>query len=147
MKLLGGAGWPVVKVTDDIQRVKWLGTSWLDHVALHLYGWLAFTWDSCSVLSEFLWNPHLPQLHLYRSATGYFICYLCSSSMSYGAFPLHGTVRFGTASFWGVFHCVQYLVPGTFFSTTSVEVPSKHFFFFLSPFRCLFRKYRCSSDW
>ncbi len=31
-----------------------------------------------------------------------------------GAFPLHGTrhstVRFGTVHFWGVFHCVQYLV-------------------------------------
>uniref|UniRef100_A0A672LGS0 Zgc:113232 n=1 Tax=Sinocyclocheilus grahami TaxID=75366 RepID=A0A672LGS0_SINGR len=25
-------------------------------------------------------NLHLPQLHLYRSAMGYFICYLCSSS-------------------------------------------------------------------
>ncbi len=32
------------------------------------------------------------------------------------AFPLHGygTVRFGTVHFWGVFHWVQYLVPGTF---------------------------------
>ncbi len=88
--------------------------------------WLAFTWDSCSVHSEFLLNPHLPQLHLYRSATGYFICSLCSSSMSYGAFPLHVTVRFGTVHFWGFFHwVVQYLVPGTFFSTTSVEVQSE----------------------
>ncbi len=34
----------------------------------------------------------------------------------------HGTVQYG----WllGVFHWVQYLVPGTFFSTTSAEVPS-----------------------
>ncbi len=30
------------------------------------------------------------------------------------AFPLHGTVRFGTVHFWGVFHWVLYLVPGTF---------------------------------
>ncbi len=31
-----------------------------------------------------------------------------------GAFPLHGTVRFGTVHFWGGFHWVLYLVPGTF---------------------------------
>ncbi len=37
----------------------------------------------------------------------------------------YGTVRFSTAHFWGGFHWVQYLVPGTFFSTTSVEVPSE----------------------
>ncbi len=30
-------------------------------------------------------------------------------NQTYGAFPLHGTVHF-----WGVFHWVQYLVPGTF---------------------------------
>ncbi len=26
----------------------------------------------------------------------------------------YGTVRFGTVHYWGVFHCVPYLVPGTF---------------------------------
>ncbi len=39
------------------------------------------------------------------------------SSATNGAFPLHGThgtVRFGTVQFWGVFHWVLYLVPGTF---------------------------------
>ncbi len=35
----------------------------------------------------------------------------------------YGTVRFSTVHFWGVLHWVQSLVPGTFFSTTSVEVP------------------------
>ncbi len=34
--------------------------------------------------------------------------------VSNGAFPLHGTARFGTVHFWGVFHWVLYLVPGTF---------------------------------
>ncbi len=33
---------------------------------------------------------------------------------SYGAFPLHGTARYGTVHFWGVFHWVLYLVPDTF---------------------------------
>ncbi len=37
----------------------------------------------------------------------------------------YGTVRFSTAHFWGGFHWVQYLVPSTFFSTTSAEVPSE----------------------
>ncbi len=41
----------------------------------------------------------------------------------YGAFSLHGTARY--SSLLGGFHCVQYLVPGTFFSTTSAEVPSE----------------------
>ncbi len=62
---LDGAGWLVVNIPDDNQRVKRLGTSWLvnaayagnELTALHLHGWLAFTWDSCSALSEFLWNP------------------------------------------------------------------------------------------
>ncbi len=36
------------------------------------------------------------------------------AQVSFGAFPLHGTVRFGTVHFWGVFHWVLYLVPGTF---------------------------------
>ncbi len=36
----------------------------------------------------------------------------------------YGMVRFSTVDFWGVFHWVQYLVPGSFFSTTSAEVPS-----------------------
>ncbi len=31
-----------------------------------------------------------------------------------GAFPLHGTARYGTVHFWGVFHWVLYLVPDTF---------------------------------
>ncbi len=46
--------------------------------------------------------------------------------MSYGAFPLHGTVRFVMALLGGF---PLGTVLGTFFSTTSVEVPSKHFFF------------------
>ncbi len=33
---------------------------------------------------------------------------------NYGAFPLHGTARYGTVHFWGVFHWVLYLVPDTF---------------------------------
>ncbi len=33
---------------------------------------------------------------------------------TYGAFPLHGTARYGTVHFWGVFHWVLYLVPDTF---------------------------------
>ncbi len=37
----------------------------------------------------------------------------------------YGMVHFVTAHFWGVFNWVQYLVPGTFFNTTSAEVPSK----------------------
>ncbi len=36
------------------------------------------------------------------------------SEITNGAFPLHGTVRFGTVHFWGVFHWVLYLVPDTF---------------------------------
>ncbi len=34
----------------------------------------------------------------------------------YGAFPLHGTARYGSVrfTFGGVFHWVLYLVPGTF---------------------------------
>ncbi len=32
---------------------------------------------------------------------------------NYGAFPLHGTARYGTVHFWGVFHWVLYLVPDT----------------------------------
>ncbi len=48
--------------------------------------------------------------------------------MSNGAFPLHGTAWYGSVrfTFGGVFHWVQYLVPGYFFSTTSVEVPNKY---------------------
>ncbi len=34
--------------------------------------------------------------------------------LTYGAFPLHGTARYGTVHFWGVFHWVLYLVPDTF---------------------------------
>ncbi len=34
--------------------------------------------------------------------------------VTYGAFPLHGTARYGTVHFWGVFHWVLYLVPDTF---------------------------------
>ncbi len=34
--------------------------------------------------------------------------------LSNGAFPLHGTARYGTVHFWGVFHWVLYLVPDTF---------------------------------
>ncbi len=37
----------------------------------------------------------------------------------------YGKVRFGTAQFWRVFHWIQYMVPGTSFSTTSTEVPSE----------------------
>ncbi len=33
---------------------------------------------------------------------------------TFGAFPLHGTARYGTVHFWGVFHWVLYLVPDTF---------------------------------
>ncbi len=63
---LDGADWRVVNVTDDIHRVKRLGTRWLVHAAyaanelfaLNLYGWLVeFTWHSCSPLSEYLWSP------------------------------------------------------------------------------------------
>ncbi len=36
------------------------------------------------------------------------------SCLSNGAFPLHGTARYGTVHFWGVFHWVLYLVPDTF---------------------------------
>ncbi len=72
--------------THDIYSIKLLGTSLLVHVAyaaneltaLHLNGWLAST-RSSTKCSETL---HLPQLHLYRSATGYFICYLHRDSMS-----------------------------------------------------------------
>ncbi len=75
-----------INVTEDIHSIKRLGKSWLVHVAyaaneiaaLHLNGWLASTWAVRSS-SETL---HLPQLHLYRPARGYFICYLRSSSMS-----------------------------------------------------------------
>ncbi len=35
------------------------------------------------------------------------------------------TAWYDTVQFRGVFHWVQYLIPGTFFSTTSVEVPSE----------------------
>ncbi len=78
------------KFCHETHSVKLLGMSWLVHVAyaanelapLHLNGWLAFTIAVHSMLSEFLWNPLPPQLHLYRSSTGYYICYLCSSSMS-----------------------------------------------------------------
>ncbi len=78
-------------VTDDIQRVKRLGTIWLAHAGhaasdlniLHLYIWLVvFTWDPAACFQSISEALHLPQLHLYRSATGYFTCYLCSSSMS-----------------------------------------------------------------
>ncbi len=78
-------------VTDDIQRVKRLGTIWLAHDGhsanelniLHLYIWLVvFTWDPAACFQSISEALHLPQLHLYRSATGYFTCYLCSSSMS-----------------------------------------------------------------
>ncbi len=40
------------------------------------------------------------------------ILILCSCFDTIGAFPLHGTGRYG--HFWGVFHFVLYLVPGTF---------------------------------
>ncbi len=71
-----------------IFRCKQLGISWLVHAAyaaneltaLHLYGWLVFTWDSCSMLSELSEALHLPQLHLYRSTTGYFIC-ICAAAV------------------------------------------------------------------
>ncbi len=46
-------------------------------------------------------------------------------ALANGAFPLHGMARYGTVHFWGVFHWVLYLVPDTFFSTTSVEVPNE----------------------
>ncbi len=35
-----------------------------------------------------------------------------SCCISYGAFPLHGTARYSTVHFWGVFHSGT--VPGTF---------------------------------
>ncbi len=37
----------------------------------------------------------------------------CAASTC-GSFPLHGTARYGTVHFWGVFHWVLYLVPDTF---------------------------------
>ncbi len=66
--------------TDDIHSV---GTSWLVHVvyaanklaALHLNGWLAFTRAFAVHLQSFSETLHLPQLHLHRSATGYYIYY------------------------------------------------------------------------
>ncbi len=71
--LADGIDWLFFYVNDDIHSVKWLGTSWLFHVAytanertaLHLNGWLASTWALCSMLSEFLWNPPPSQLHLH----------------------------------------------------------------------------------
>ncbi len=36
------------------------------------------------------------------------------SDESNGAFPLHSTARYGSVHFWGVFHWVLYLAPGTF---------------------------------
>ncbi len=47
--------------------------------------------------------------------------------LSNGAFR-HGTVRYGSL-LGGGFHWVQYLVPGSFFSTTSVEVPNKPYLY------------------
>lgn len=37
----------------------------------------------------------------------------------------YGVVQFRTTRFWVLFHCVLYLVPGTFFSSFSGEVPSE----------------------
>ncbi len=52
-----------------------------------------------------------------------------SSSLkgSYGAFPLHGTVQYGSVQFSTVHFRGGFplgTVPGTFFSTTSAGVPS-----------------------
>jgi len=39
---------------------------------------------------------------------------------------MHGMAQYGSVQLtFGGFHWVQYLVPGTFFSTTSAEVPSE----------------------
>ncbi len=87
---LDGACWWAVNSNWWYSSVKLLDTSWLVHVAyaatelaaLQLNGSLASTIAFLSTLSEFLWIPPPPQLHLYRSTTDYYICYLCSSSMS-----------------------------------------------------------------
>ncbi len=79
-----------------------------------------------------LWNP--PWLHFSITMMGLSCChanslkqeqmqnsleadvYLVSHRGVFnGAFPLHGTARYGTVHFWGVFHWVLYLVPDTFY--------------------------------
>ncbi len=72
-----------INVTYDIHSVKRLGTRFMLHTQ-PMSSLLTFKWlvnIHLSILQHTLSSSET--LHLYRSATGYFICYLCSSSMSW----------------------------------------------------------------
>ncbi len=61
--------------TDDIHSVKLLGTSWLVHVAYAANKLTALHWNGRLASTSYSESFHLPQLHLYRSAKGYYIWY------------------------------------------------------------------------
>ncbi len=60
------------------------------------------------------WYKVLPAVIKAYSRALFGVCGVSAAQQVYGAFPLHGTARHGTVHFWGVFHWVLYLVPGTF---------------------------------
>ncbi len=70
--------------------------------------------DYCNALLAGLPSNTIKPLQMIQNAAAWLVFNEPKLHLSFGAFPLHGTARYGTIHFWGVFHWVLYLVPDTF---------------------------------